>query len=380
MPIPVLRSPSPPPDGGPALAASGSLASLAALDQAAPAPDPEEPPQPSRMTTLCLRYGSLAFLVAQDTALVLLMRLSRSRAGPMYLSSTAVCCMEILKLTVCFLMLLTGEAKGSPAGLIDLVHKELISKPREVLRLAVPSFLYLLQNNLLYFALSNLRATPYKVTYNLKILTSAFFSVTLLGQRLSTRKWLALVALFVGVTIVQSDKHETTEVHEHTGMGMQTLGFLAVAAAACTSGFCGVYQQRILQSSKTNMWIRNAQMGVTSVVLGVVTTFAKDRAAIAAGGFFQGYSPLVWTVIVIQAAGGLNVAFILKYADNILKGFAAAFSTVASCVLEMLLFSFRPSVMFLAGGILINVSAYAYNTPASRRPEKPPAPGRDNSV
>ena len=98
------------------------------------------------------------------------------------------------------------------------------------------------------------------------------------------------------------------------------------------------------------MWVRNAQMGLTSVTLGVVSTIVKDRQAIAERGFFQGYTKLVWTVIIIQAVGGLNVAFILKYADNILKGFAAAFSTLASCVLEMAIMHFRPTATFLLGG------------------------------
>ena len=139
-----------------------------------PPPDDDEPKALSRMATRCLRYGSLAFLVAQDTALVLLMRYSRSHAtGEMYLASTAVCCMEVLKLCVCVGMLYAGEARGSLSGLLGVFRREFVEKPSEVLRLAVPSFLYLLQNNLLYFALSNLRATPYKVTYNLKILTSA---------------------------------------------------------------------------------------------------------------------------------------------------------------------------------------------------------------
>jgi UDP-sugar transporter A1/2/3 len=322
----------------------------------------------SRMATRCLRYGSLAFLVAQDTALVLLMRYSRSHAeGAMYLASTAVCCMEVLKLCVCVFMLYAGEGRGSVKGLMSVIRGEFVEKPQEIARLAVPSFFFLLQNNRLYLALSNLRATPYKVTYNLKILTSAMFSITMLGQKLSRRKWLALIALFVGVTVVQSDNHKTDSdaPHPETGLGYQTLGFMAVVAAAFTSGFCGVYQQRILQGSRTNMWVRNAQMGLTSVVLGFIGCFVKDRDAISTGGFFQGYSRLVWTVIVIQAVGGLNIAFILKYADNILKGFAAAFSTVASCVLEMAIMHFRPTPTFLLGGALINVAAYCYNTTGS---------------
>ena len=93
---------------------------------------------------------------------MLLLRYSRAHAtGPMYLSSTAVCCMEALKLTVCALMLFVGEGRGTVSGLADVVKREFVEKPHEVARLAVPSLLYLLQNNLLYFALSNLAATPY---------------------------------------------------------------------------------------------------------------------------------------------------------------------------------------------------------------------------
>jgi len=93
------------------------------------------------MSSLLLRYGSLALLVAQDTALVLLLRFSRQQAGPMYLSSTAVCCMEVMKLSACFLALLVGEARGSPRGVAAIVKKELVEKPREVGKLAVPAVL-----------------------------------------------------------------------------------------------------------------------------------------------------------------------------------------------------------------------------------------------
>ena len=87
-----------------------------------PPPDVDDEPKAlSRMATRCLRYGSLAFLVAQDTALVLLMRYSRSHAtGEMYLASTAVCCMEVLKLCVCVGMLYAGEARGSISGLLNV--------------------------------------------------------------------------------------------------------------------------------------------------------------------------------------------------------------------------------------------------------------------
>jgi len=331
-----------------------------------------------------LRYGSLAVLVVQDTALVLLLRSSREAHAdrPMYISSTAVLMMECLKLSCCAGMIFRGVAGGSASTWLTVV-KEQVFEPWGMLKLSVPACLYLLQNNLLYFALSHLRATPYKVTYNLKILTGAVFSVAMLGQRLGPKKWGSLVALMAGVSVVQLTKHETTAQASEAEVDGQFLGFLAVLGAAVTSGFCGVYQQRILQRSGGDIWVRNAQMGFTSVVFGMGTVLIKDIDVILDGGFFQGYCPLVWGVILLQSFGGLNVAFILRYADNILKGFAAAFSTVLSCFMEVLFFGFQPTGAFLAGAVLINVAAYLYNAPeakpkASWKAEKPTTPDRES--
>jgi UDP-sugar transporter A1/2/3 len=60
-----------------------------------------------------------------------------------------------------------------------------------------------LQNNLLFIALSNLDAATYQVTYQLKILTTALFSVLMLGKKLDSCKWVSLVILMAGVSFVQ---------------------------------------------------------------------------------------------------------------------------------------------------------------------------------
>jgi len=337
-------------------------------------------------SSVWLRYGSLGLLVAQDTLLVLLLRHSRSRtdAGP-YIASCAVATMECCKLLACFTVVLWSC--GWDVAKFRVTLKREVLRPREVLKLSVPALLYLVQNNLLYFALSHLRATPYKVVYNLKILTGAVFSRTLLRQELSVRKWLALVALFCGVVVVQTAPHENSAAKtgddDPTSSSQltlaQTLGFAAVFSAAVTSGFCGVYQQKILQGSGDSMWARNIQMGVPSVLIGFVSVVLKDGAEVWRDGPFKNFDFVVLGVIFLQALGGLNVAVILKYADNILKGFAAAFSTVASCVLEMALFGFRPSPNFLIGAALINVAAYAYNVKQSKPAHAKVVPDGDAS-
>jgi UDP-sugar transporter A1/2/3 len=137
------------------------------------------------------------------------------------------------------------------------------------------------------------------------------------------------------------------------------------------SGFAGVYFEKILKGSQTTLWVRNIQMGIPSIILalvGVMTSavnikktfivFAliivkcKDSEIVRSKGFFYGYNTVVVVVIVLQAVGGLVVAVVVKYADNILKGFAASFSLITAIALSYMLFKdFIPSSLFIIGAV-----------------------------
>ena len=65
----------------------------------------------------------------------------------------------------------------------------------------------------------------------------------------------------------------------------------------------------------------------------------------------------------MQAAGGLIVAVVVKYADNVLKTFAASFSIVVSCVVSAILFDFRPNTQFVVGTVLVVLSTAMYSRP-----------------
>jgi UDP-sugar transporter A1/2/3 len=76
-------------------------------------------------------------------------------------------------------------------------------------------------------------------------------------------------------------------------------------------------------------------------LFGVYTT---DFTKVTEDGFFQGYNTIVWIVIALQALGGLVIAAVIKYADNILKGFATSLSIILSSVVSYyLLDDFLPS-------------------------------------
>lgn len=191
------------------------------------------------------------------------------------------------------------------------------------------------------------------------------------------KKWLALIMLTIGVSIVQISGSTDTNKSD-TEKHNQFIGLIAVLCAACTSGFSGVYFEKILKGSTTSLWLRNVQMGIPSVVIAFLTVYLKDSVPVSKQGFFGGYSMIVWTVVTVQAVGGLIVAVVVKYADNVLKVFATSFSIVISCILSAIFFDFHATTAFLLGASLVVIATGLYSQPEQRtgkaRRKPPPTP------
>ncbi len=310
------------------------------------------------MSSRFVASAALVALVVQNTAVVLLLRYSRTIEGPQYYVSTAVVCGEFVKLIACLVITLYNAP--SIYEFVREIRRECIEKRIEIARLFIPSLLYTLQNNLQYVALSNLDAVTCQLLYQLKILTTAVFSVIILGKSLSWGKWVALVILTIAVSVVQTSQASDASPTEKTNV---LVGFIAVLCACVTSGFTGVYFEKILKGSDTSLWMRNIQLCIGSIPLALLLTFSQNGEDISTNGFFFGYNEIVWLVIALHALGGLIVAVVVKYADNILKGFAASYSIIASLVIQMVWFDFHPNSQFLFGALLVNVASYLYAKP-----------------
>lgn len=300
-------------------------------------------------------YAVLALLVAVNTGTVITMRWSRiAKTGTvMYLSSTAVVLAEVVKLLASTVLLMYEKGGLKLAGSEILQH---LSNLREVLSLAVPGFLYTLQNNLLYLSLTNLSGAMHTVSYQLKILTTALLSVLLLGKTLNCGKWLSLLTLTAGVMLIQFPRNSSTV----QSPGNAWIGLSAIVGACFTSAFAGVYLEKLMKESDTSVWIRNIQLAIVGTILGLAGAMATDMEKIREGGFFQGYDGLVWFVVVWNALSGIIVAMVLKYADNILKCFASAVSIILTCFISLLTGEFYPDSLFGIGAFLVIISSTVY--------------------
>ncbi|GMT12683.1 hypothetical protein PFISCL1PPCAC_3980, partial [Pristionchus fissidentatus] len=263
---------------------------------------------------------SLVVLIVQTTALVLVLRFSRTQKveGPKYLSSTAVLMAEAVKVVTCFVVLFK-ECNFRFPVLINAIDRDVIQRPMDFLKMSVPAVLYVVQNNLLFLALSKLDAATYQVTYQLKILTTAFFTVVIMQRTLLKTQWVALLLLTGGVALVQMPSGDSSKAEVAHNSSEHFVGLIAVIAACLTSGFAGVFLEKILKQGSIGLWMRNLQLAFFSIFGALFMCWAYDGEAIGHGGLLQGYNGSVWTVVMLQAYGGLVIALVVKYADNILK-------------------------------------------------------------
>jgi UDP-sugar transporter A1/2/3 len=222
-------------------------------------------------------------------------------------------------------------------------------------------------------------AAVFQLTYQIKILTTAIMSTLMLGRVLTTKQWLALLLLTVGVALVQlsqikgdTDKKQDSDVDPTLQTQMVVKGITAVVVASCTSGFAGVYFEKILKNGPPiSLWMRNVQLGGFSLVFGAFALMATSAGAdVERNGFFYGFTPITWCAVLLQSVGGLMVAVLIKYADNIVKNFSNAVSLVLSSVLSSFLFGFDLSALFLFGALVVNIAIVWYSNAGAAAPIK----------
>lgn len=234
---------------------------------------------------------------------------------------------------------------------------------RESIKVLVPAALYAIQNNLAFYALTNLDPASYQVAYQLKILTTAMFSVLIVHKRIKRRQWFALFLLFVGVSLVQLPQDNDASQSGSNQEKNRLLGLLAVIACCMSSGFSGVYFEKLIRfNPNQSLWIRNFQLAMFCLVISTIAMFYQDYRSIQDLGIFQGYSILTWIIVFLQAFGGLVVAAVVKHADNVLKGFATSISIILSTLLSFYLFdNFNPSANFYCGATIVMISILIYS-------------------
>uniref|UniRef100_A0A914V2T9 Uncharacterized protein n=1 Tax=Plectus sambesii TaxID=2011161 RepID=A0A914V2T9_9BILA len=309
----------------------------------------------------------LLLLTIQQASMPLMVRYSRIRTDKaIFLTTSSVFMMEVIKITVCSLILIGKER--SISRFFAMCKDTIFCQPWETCKICIPALIYTLQNNLYYVALSHLEATTFCVTYQFKIFTTAIFLMMMMNRKISCAQWSSLVMLAVGVVAVQLQQQTDDNVSKK-GVDQNPLLGLAAALSMCfTSAFAGVYLEKILKGSKVNVWMQNIRLAVFGLPISAFTLYYKDYDAIMEDGLLHGWDWLVWTITANNSVGGLLIAVVMKYADNILKTYAQSMAILGAAVGSAIWFEFAPNRTFLLGTMLVILSMYLYTKyPAKTR-------------
>lgn len=229
-----------------------------------------------------------------------------------------------------------------------------------------------------HFVLAFAPRTEVDTTLHTQILTTALCSVVMLKRRVTMSKWWCLLFLAIGVALVQLENVASSSPSSHP-TGDPFTGFVAVLAACFTSGLAGVYFELVLKGSNVDLWIRNVQLSLFSLLPALAAAFVPDISLTGAPSsqtqldvrpsLFANFGVWAWATVLCQVVGGLVTALVIKFADNILKGFATSLSIVISFAAGIILFDFQLSLGFAVGCLTVLGATYMYN-----RPETPGSP------
>jgi drug/metabolite transporter (DMT)-like permease len=132
--------------------------------------------------------------------------------------------------------------------------------PSRVGPIMVPALIYLCQNVLAFVAIERIDAATFTVVAQGKVLSTALFSVLLLGRALGPRKWRALVSLTCGVILVaqgSSPARATASGHSEAAtaasLQLHLLGLGAVTADVLLSGLASVYFEKVIKSTEIKL-------------------------------------------------------------------------------------------------------------------------------
>ncbi|KRX72442.1 UDP-galactose translocator 1 [Trichinella sp. T6] len=328
----------------------------------------------------------------------------KSTVSNHYLPSTVVLIAELVKLVTAVFLLL-HETKYHISSWILSVRKDFFCAPYEMLKMSIPSICYAVQNNLEFYGLANMNAAtyvyvdfscinegPYRLMSNnkykmsrlkkfsgktsvmaqFKVVTTAIFMVLLLGRSFSCRRWIAICLVSVGVSMaylgtvngkVENYNQAIPIVVEENAPKQSLLIGLSVVTINCfLAGFAGVYCEVMLKNSSVSLWIRNMQLYTCGLISAAIACWLTQSNEIKTFGFFHGYNALIFLIAGLQSAGGLYVSMVMKYLDNLMKSFAAAFSIIIVSIFSVLFLEGSVSQLFCLGAFVVCAAIVLYNS------------------
>ncbi|XP_052208125.1 CMP-sialic acid transporter 2 isoform X2 [Diospyros lotus] len=278
---------------------------------------------------------------------------------------------EIAKVLFAVVMLLL-QARSQKVGEKPLLSiSTFVQAARNNVLLAIPAFLYAINNYLKFIMQLYFNPATVKMLSNLKVLVIAILLKIIMKRRFSIIQWEALALLLIGISINQlrSLPEGTTALGLPVASGayLYTLIFVTVPSLA------SVYNEYALKSQyETSIYLQNLFLygyGAIFNFLGIlVTALVKGPSSF---DILQGHSKATMLLIFNNAAQGILSSFFFKYADTILKKYSSTVATIFTGIASAALFGHTLTINFILGISVVFISMHQFFSPLSKVKDEP---------
>jgi len=252
--------------------------------------------------------------------------LNRWYIAPGVVPSSIVGCQEILKLLLALFMLQaeTGFASGFKGWTLKT----------SLLYALLPAAIYALQNVLMWLAAANMDGLSYNLINQSKIIWTAVFVYLLVGKPQSREQCGALALLFATACILSFKDPEKGKESDSKGSNLW-LGIIPLLVASGCSGFASGLSQLALRHR--NSFVFTIELSVFSFAsLLVSLLFSADGELMRTNGIFAQWTHKTIIPVLSNAAGGIFVGQVVKYAGGVQKGFSIILALIITTFLQWL--------------------------------------------
>ena len=212
-----------------------------------------------------------------------------------------------------------------------------------------PAILSFFKNNFLFFGMMYLDPSLYQMVYQINIV----FASLITPKELSIRQRVSIFLLFFGICIILYNRDDAIHLPQHK----HSLGIVITILGAAASASSDQAFEDIVKQEYNSTWVRQMQMSALGCVGAVISCIQdyediRDSDPITAPTF---------VLVIIKCAGDIIIPFVLKYADNVIKGFSDTLAVLLAFVISQILYHWHPHLEFWIGLILIVTAAVMFN-------------------